>query len=70
MDDDINYKWLDYKIDTNNKDLMLMMLELKKEVKLLEKSIDKLKETKNILDEIKIDIMDASQSPKAMDLEN
>lgn len=58
MDDDINYKWLDYKIDTNNKDLMLMMLELKKEVKLLEKSIDKLKETKNILDEIKIDIMD------------
>ena len=48
MDDDINYKWLDYKIDTNNKDLMLMMLELKKEVKLLEKSIDKLKETKNI----------------------
>jgi len=58
MDDDINYKWLDYKIDTNNKDLMLMILELKKEVKLLEKSIDKLKETKNILDEIKIDIMD------------
>ena len=57
-DDDINYQWLDYKIDTNHKDLMLMMVKLEKEVKNLEKSVDKLKESKNILDEVKIDIMD------------
>ena len=57
-EDDINYKWLDYKIDSNRSELLKKINDLKKDVKELQISIDKLKETKNIIDEIKIDIMD------------
>lgn len=57
-EEDINFRWLDYKIDSNRSELLKKINDLKKEVKDLQNSIDKLKETKNIIDEIKIDIME------------
>ena len=41
---DLNFKWLDYKIDTNYKELVSEIKELKIQIKNLDESIIKLKE--------------------------
>ena len=65
--DNLDFQWLDFKIDQNNKDLVKEINELKKAVKKLDESIAKLKQDNNKnmflsflhdLDNHKIDIMD------------
>lgn len=65
--DNLDFQWLDFKIDENNKDLVKEINELKKAVKKLDESIAQLKQDNNKnmflsflqdLDNHKIDIMD------------
>ena len=65
--DNLDFQWLDFKIDQNNKDLVKEINELKKAVKKLDENIMKLKQDNNKnkivsflqdLDHNKIDIMD------------
>ena len=66
---DLNFKWLDYKIDTNYKELVSEIKELKIQIKNLDESIIKLKEERKKIpfwkplilgniDNYKIDMMD------------
>ena len=65
--DNLDFQWLDFKIDQNNKDLVKEINELKKAIKNLDENIMKLKQdnNKNMFlsflqngDDYKIDIMD------------
>ena len=66
---DLNFKWLDYKIDTNYKELVSEIKDLKIQIKNLDESIIKLKEERKKIpfwkplilgniDNYKIDMMD------------
>ena len=61
--DDLNYKWLDFKIEESNKHIVNEINKLKTEIKKLDKSIIELKENKKDKEPFwsssyKIDIMD------------